>query len=166
MIGHPDGPLAAGWRGLPAGGRVAGVGMGDQAVLSGREPGRFNETVRAWVPSAGCGGVVWLPPIRRSTPRSCTRSAAWWVSRDDVLVEARGVAERRGASRRHRRAGGVARRRLLGPVLEGLMRYEATATAHGSELVCAEPECLAGGHNRDSIQKRALTPLGVLYRYA
>ena len=50
MIGHPDDPLAAGWRGLPAGGRVAGVGMGDQAVLSGREPGRFEETVRAGVP--------------------------------------------------------------------------------------------------------------------
>ena len=56
MIGHPDDPLAAGWRGLPAGGRVAGVGMGDQAVLSGREPGRFDETVRAGVPSPGRGG--------------------------------------------------------------------------------------------------------------
>ena len=31
---------------------------------------------------------------------------------------------------------------------------------HGSELVCAEQESLVGGHNRDSIQKRALTPLG------
>jgi hypothetical protein len=31
---------------------------------------------------------------------------------------------------------------------------------HGSELVCPEPECLVGGHNRDSIQKRAPVPLG------
>ena len=162
MIGHPDDQFAAGWQGLPAGWRRDGR----SGSLEWPGASRFEETVRAAVPLLGHGGVMWLSPIRRSTPRSCTRSAAWWVSRDDVLVEARGVAERRGASRRHRRAGGVARRRLLGPVLEGLMRYEATATAHGSELVCAEPECLAGGHNRDSIQKRALTPLGVLYRYA
>jgi hypothetical protein len=37
---------------------------------------------------------------------------------------------------------------------------------HGSELACSEPRCLVGGRNRDSIQKRAPVPLGVLYRYA
>jgi hypothetical protein len=37
---------------------------------------------------------------------------------------------------------------------------------HGSDLVCSEPECLVVGQNRDSIQKRAPAPLGVLYRYA
>jgi len=37
---------------------------------------------------------------------------------------------------------------------------------HGSEMVCSVPECLVGGHNRDSIQKRAPAPLGRLYRYA
>ena len=28
------------------------------------------------------------------------------------------------------------------------------------------PIALGGGHNRDSVQKRAPAPLGVLYRYA
>jgi hypothetical protein len=31
---------------------------------------------------------------------------------------------------------------------------------HGSEPACSEPECLVGGHNRDSIQKRAPGLLG------
>jgi len=31
---------------------------------------------------------------------------------------------------------------------------------HGSELVCSEPECLVGGHSRDSIQKRVPARLG------
>ena len=38
--------------------------------------------------------------------------------------------------------------------------FGASSSIGGHTMVYAEPECLVGGHNRDSIQKRAPEPLG------
>ena len=122
-----------------------------QALAADAQPGaRWRDELQVGEPS---------PPLRHAINHMAqTAQTAAAVGGDPPLEAARLAAE--GSQ-----PGQSALDSLARAVLRSALQQRQTP-ATGRRAGRSEPERPMGGHNRDSAQKRALVPLGVLYRYA